>query len=1253
MAIVSAVVVPVSGAPGSTGPSGLTVSSQHRAEASEERPLMGAGLVAVTVQGGEDQTRVYSDVGDDHHFVADIERLASQGVFDGTDCAEGRFCPADPMKRWVVAVWMVRAFLGGDPPPVAATRFDDVEAGEWWAPYVEELADWGVTGGCRTAPLRFCPDGTVTRAQMASFISRALNLDGAPVELFADAGETVHREDIVALAAAGITGGCRVEPLRFCPSQAVTRGQMAAFVSRALDLGTRVRTASLAPLNEDDFKARVAPYGLSAHNYFLVFGDDGRFEEYADTYSVAGRFEYRATGPDSGVLEQTYDGGIFGGSCTTTLSFRTRSAGALDYQCADGSTSRQGWQIADLPLRAPPTLESIAQGSTDLQISFVDSFEANETRAYDYEVRIVGEQGPWASTCDTITNHSNDQIRSWAGTRLSGLLPGTGYNVRYRYRGSSSCGASVDRPWSHTANVTTQGVGEPWPPRFLEGSATTRFMPENAGPAMDVGLPVSAQGTAPLAYSLEGPDADSFLVLSGSGQIRTISGPDYDHETKSRYRVTVRAVDSRGDSATIDVDIILGDLEPPCASIPDLRLSAGDRSVIARWSPPQRQAGQEAVLGYHIQLRLRAGGSWGDDRIVAGPQLTAAAYSGLTNGQGYQVRVRPVGNEGQCSWTQSEVATPTDALAPSDPQDLVDRLDQRWIGTPDHHLRLLTAGRCRYVSNNTTSDAYCNYRRISPNTGEITLEFDDPSRGSCGVSLAFSSLTAGSFVDECWEAGVNTEPPSEFLIPPRVPRTAHQLRELISRDGLPTIGSAPEDREEFLRFARGRTDLIPGVIIGSFYHRQHSLASLPDAVPSPEQQSAEATVTEYDSSGRSARSSFHRWEYAMTGPSRGLLTLVPNGGGDSYQFSLDFNSDGTLGITVTDGSGDGVDWMDRTFQDLGSAGEHVDVAPVLLLSPPIEPLDLNETDFAPADSEAYWNDHYHRFPDAPSGWRDAQSILGDTSLQLFSGWSSHRYSKTGHNRARISVTLGEFDPDHPARDHSLPDAFYEQFEGAVWEIDLEFLSEDFFRYSAELFIDGVSTGLTSSGVADHSGGRTEAGEFPPEVVPPDEPPQERGEDIPDVEAAPAGTTSEIGGDDLQPFLMRDTGVRPVSYQPGDWLEPKDGGNQRMMIVGVTQVSAPDAGGGQDPVVLAGGLDAMAFLGPDTPEQFPIRVSSQTRLTLLQVVCMQFDKDIPTRGARYFSKPKQAESAEQLCQRDCVLSQSSSIQQCVWQCQEES
>ena len=165
-----------------------------------------------------------------------VSALRADGVLEGTGCSPGRFCPREDMKRWTMAVWLVRVLDGSDPGPITTTRFADVDPQQWWAPYVERLAELEVTAGCKTEPLRYCPDASVRRGQMATFLVRAFELADAGAAGFVDASGGVHAANIDALAAANITAGCATDPLRYCPDASVRRGQMATFLARALGL---------------------------------------------------------------------------------------------------------------------------------------------------------------------------------------------------------------------------------------------------------------------------------------------------------------------------------------------------------------------------------------------------------------------------------------------------------------------------------------------------------------------------------------------------------------------------------------------------------------------------------------------------------------------------------------------------------------------------------------------------------------------------------------------------------------------------------------------------------------------------------------------------------------------------------------------------------------------------------------------------------------------------------------------------------
>ena len=95
---------------------------------------------------------------------------------------------------------------------------------------INKLAKAGITVGCSAT--KFCPNQAVTRAQMATFLAKAFHLPAATRDYFNDDNSNSHESDINRLARSGITGGCA--PGKYCPNEIVTRGQMAAFLHRAM-----------------------------------------------------------------------------------------------------------------------------------------------------------------------------------------------------------------------------------------------------------------------------------------------------------------------------------------------------------------------------------------------------------------------------------------------------------------------------------------------------------------------------------------------------------------------------------------------------------------------------------------------------------------------------------------------------------------------------------------------------------------------------------------------------------------------------------------------------------------------------------------------------------------------------------------------------------------------------------------------------------------------------------------------------------
>jgi S-layer homology domain len=157
-------------------------------------------------------------------FEPEISWLHRAGITGG--CSATRFCPTAAVTRGQMAAFLNRA-LGLEP---TATDFFDDDDGTAFEGDINRLAAAGITGGC--AARRFCQDATVTREQMASFLTRALKLPATAIDRFTDDENSIHEGDINRLAAAGITGGCTATT--FCPRSVVTREQMAAFLYRSL-----------------------------------------------------------------------------------------------------------------------------------------------------------------------------------------------------------------------------------------------------------------------------------------------------------------------------------------------------------------------------------------------------------------------------------------------------------------------------------------------------------------------------------------------------------------------------------------------------------------------------------------------------------------------------------------------------------------------------------------------------------------------------------------------------------------------------------------------------------------------------------------------------------------------------------------------------------------------------------------------------------------------------------------------------------
>ena len=173
---------------------------------------------------------VFSDTGDSI-FREDILWLFDQAITKGCTPTGTEFCPDDSVTRGQMAAFINRA-LGL--PTSSLDRFTDDDDSIFEAD-IQALAAAGITVGCNPDGTEFCPQDPVTRGQMAAFLDRALGLPASSIDRFTDDDGSIFEANIQALSAAGVTRGCNPAGTLYCPDDFVTRGQMAAFLRRALD----------------------------------------------------------------------------------------------------------------------------------------------------------------------------------------------------------------------------------------------------------------------------------------------------------------------------------------------------------------------------------------------------------------------------------------------------------------------------------------------------------------------------------------------------------------------------------------------------------------------------------------------------------------------------------------------------------------------------------------------------------------------------------------------------------------------------------------------------------------------------------------------------------------------------------------------------------------------------------------------------------------------------------------------------------
>ena len=165
-----------------------------------------------------------------------VQRRAVR-AFAADRILEGTSCSvkdcSGTVQRWEVAMWIIRLFNYQTTPPES---FADVDSEQPYAGFVETLYDERITVGCLSDPLRFCPERLASRGQMAAFVTRAFDLDDTdPPHGFFDVSPThVFRDNISALQNAGIlSADCNEGERLFCSWQPIAAAEAVEWLYRA------------------------------------------------------------------------------------------------------------------------------------------------------------------------------------------------------------------------------------------------------------------------------------------------------------------------------------------------------------------------------------------------------------------------------------------------------------------------------------------------------------------------------------------------------------------------------------------------------------------------------------------------------------------------------------------------------------------------------------------------------------------------------------------------------------------------------------------------------------------------------------------------------------------------------------------------------------------------------------------------------------------------------------------------------------
>ena len=313
---------------------------------------------------------------------------------------------------------------------------------------------------------------------------------------------------------------------------------------------------------------------------------------------------------------------------------------------------------ANTPATGAPAITGAAQVGQTLTAGTTAIMDANGLTSVSYTYQWIR-----VATDNTETNIASATASTYT---LVAADQGTTIKVTVSFTDDASNAETL----TSAATAAVAAAVPNNPPAFSADTAA-RSVAENTAAGQNVGgaLTATDADSDTLTYTLEGADAASFDIVSGSGQIRTKAGVTYNHEAKSTYTVIVKADDGKAGTATVTVTITVTDVDEPPGrpAAPTVSATAGSTtSLDVTWTAPTNTG--PAIASYDLQYRAGTSGNF-----TNGPQNvtgTSAAIGSLAADTSYEVQVRATNAEGDGDWSVAGTGRTTATSAPGAPTGL-------------------------------------------------------------------------------------------------------------------------------------------------------------------------------------------------------------------------------------------------------------------------------------------------------------------------------------------------------------------------------------------------------------------------------------------------------------------------------------------------------------------------------------------------------------------------------------------------------